>query len=59
MLVVFVVIHTCSLCIKLRGYCGWAVAGLLAKVHEADQDSQSQWDHLWDRLDYLAWHLVS
>ena len=44
---------------KLKGYCVWAVAGLPAKVHEADQDSQILWDHLWDRLDYIAWCLVS
>ena len=25
---------------KLRDYCGWAVAGLQAKAHEADQGLQ-------------------
>ena len=46
MLVVFVGIHTRTLSMKLRGYCEWAVAGLLAKVHEADQDLLIPWDHL-------------
>ena len=31
---------------KFRGYCGWAVTDLQAKVHEVDQDSQTLQDHL-------------
>ena len=35
-----------NIVLQLRGYCGWAVASLQAKVHEADQGSQILWDHL-------------
>ena len=37
---------------NLRGNCGWAVAVVQAKVHEADQVSQILWGHVQICSDY-------
>ena len=50
-------LHTQDL--QLRGYCGWAAAGLQAKVHAADQGSPILWDHLQDCSNDLLLDLCS